>query len=544
MRNGEAVTLTPKALEALVMLVQKQGRLVEKEDLMAALWPDTFVEEANLAHHIWRLRRALNDKKRESYIETIPKRGYRFVASVSKREGSLAVLPFQSLTELADPALQVGMADGIISRLSNLRELTVRPTSAVLKYTGNLEDLSAIGRELQVDSILAGTIQRGGDRLRLSVQLIRVEDGRSTWAEQFDENATDIFSLQDALSEKVARALAIRLTGNELTRMRQNHSADTEAYQSYLKGRYKMYMGAEGAIKAVEFFQDCIGRDPNFAPAYAAMANAYSILGFMGVGAERPGDQFEKARAASMKAIELDDSLADAHTSLGNVFFSYDWKWDAAEKEFKRAIELNPNSSEAHHLYSQYLMAMTRWNEALAEIRRAHELDPLSLMINFRYGLCLALMGREDEALTQYRKTLDIDSMTGGSGSHWGIAMVHLKRRQFMEAIRELEAARQADPRPSWRLLNLAEAYGRAGKRKEASALLSQILQMQETEWISPTALAMVYAALGDSEQAFRWWNKAIDERETYVIYIKAMDVGDLRADSRYTKLLERIGLA
>ena len=624
LREGETVTLTPKALEALVLLVRKPGRLIEKEELIASLWPDTFVEEANLAHHIWRLRKALDDTKDdESYIETVPKRGYRFVADVTELTeeadvlgqtvqesaaepeveanlpiatrsesdaveapatrtrfraiaiaaiilafltGSLAflkyaksnslpafdqspirtlaVLPFKPLTdENADPSLQLGMADGVITRLSNLKELTVRPTSAVARYTERIADLSAVGRELKVDSVLDGTIQRAGDRLRISVQLIRSEDGKPIWAEHFDERATDILALQDSVSERVARALAIKLTGSESTRLQQHYTPDVEAYQSYLKGRYQMNMATEGALKAVASFQDAIDKDPNFALAYTGLADAYSLLGFIGIGASSPGEQFDKARAAATKALELDDSLADAHTQLANVLFSYDWKWEAAEREFKHAIELNPNSAEAHHLYSEFLQAMTRWDEGLAEIKRAQELDPLSLAINFHYALCLSTMGRDDEALEQYRKTLDIDPNTGASGSHWGIAMVYQKRGMFDEAIHELELAQQADPRPSFRMVNLAQAYARAGKRKEALSYLNQALQIQKTGWVSPSALAMVYDALGDNDQAFAWWNKAIDEREASVVYLKAMPMGDIRKDPRYKDLLKRAGL-
>jgi TolB-like protein/Flp pilus assembly protein TadD len=468
----------------------------------------------------------------------------RFQESVQPPITSLAVLPFKPLTgESADPSLQLGMADGVITRLSNLKELTVRPTSAVSRYIEQTADLAAVGRELKVDSVLDGTIQRAGDRLRISVQLIRSLDGKPIWAEHFDERATDIFALQDSLSERVARALAIKLTGNESTRLQQHYTADIEAYQSYLKGRYQMNMATEGALKAVASFQNAIDRDPNFALAYTGLADAYSLLGFVGIGTDSPGEQFNKARAAATRALELDDSLADAHTQLANVLFSYDWKWEEAEREFKYAIELNPNSAQAHHLYSEYLQAMTRWDEGLEEIKRAHELDPLSLPINFHYALCLSTMGRDDEALEQYRKTLDIDPNTGASGSHWGIAMIYLKREAFDDAIRELELAQQADPRPSFRALNLAQAYARAGRRKEAMSNLGQILQIQKTSWVSPSGLAMVYDALGDKDQAVAWWNKAIDEREASVVYLKAMPIGDIRKDPRYLDLLKRVGL-
>jgi DNA-binding winged helix-turn-helix (wHTH) protein/TolB-like protein len=633
LRGGEVLTLTPKAFEALVLLVENRGHLLEKEELMKALWPDTFVEEANLAHHIWRLRRVLEDTKDdERYIETVPKRGYRFVASVTaiddhavsaiierhtitrlvaERETerdsdslqpvridaspgaqqwfainirtlvgatvgvavllasalyltsrgvssavnspptspitTLAVLPFKPLTnETSDPSLELGMADALITRLSNLKELTVRPTSAVTKYSSANEDLSKVGHELRVESVLIGRVQRVSDRIRVTVQLIRTDAGKPLWADTFDERSNDIFALEDSLSHKLARALALRLTAAETSRMQQHYTNNIEAYQAYLKGRYQMNQAAEGAFKAVASFEEAIQKDPKFALAYAGLADVHFFFAFAGFGP--PGEQINKSKAAALKALELDDSLAEAHISLANILVGYDWKWTEAEREFKRALELNPNSAEAHHSYSNYLQAMTRFDEGLAEIKRAEELDPLSLGINFHHGLCLFAMGRPDEALVQYRKTLDIDSSTGAMGSHWGIAIVYEERRMYEEAIRELEEAKRLDPRPKWRMTGLVEAYALAGRRKEASDMLAQLLELRKQEFVSPFAIAIgqIYAALGDLDQAFAWFNKAIDERESIVVALKAMKPSlqkSVLEDPRYALLLQRVGL-
>ena len=630
LRNGESVTLTPKAFEALVFLIERRGHLIEKEELMRALWPDTFVEEANLAHHVWRLRKVLEENKDgERYIETVPKRGYRFVAPireveqgpdlvveqhtitrlVAERETesdtslavgypsqvitarksvgvdsrfvllsvvavlilgvttfaylklrnstrvaasapvgspitSLAVLPFKPLTsDSSDPSLEVGMADALITRLSNLKELTVRPTSAVMKYSSPTEDLARVGKELRVESVLDGRVQRSGDRIRVTVQLIRSEDGKPLWAERFDEKFTDIFSLEDSLSAKVTQALALRLNGTDASKLSQHYTANIEAYESYLKGRFQMNMAAEGALKAVASYQQAIEKDPRFPLAYAGLADAYSTLGFMGLGAKTPGEQFNKAKAEALKALELDSSLAEAHSALANVLFSYDWNWTEAEKEFKRAIELNPNLAEARHGYSEYLQAMARFDEALVEIKRAQELDPLSVNINFHYGLCLFAMGRDDEALEQYRKTLDIDSTTGASGSHWGIAVIYEKRRMYDEAIRELEEAQRLDPRPSWRLVNLAEAYALRGDRDKATRMLNDLLKMRTQQFVSPTSIARIYVALGDKDQAFKWFEIAYSERETVLTFLKVVNLGELRSDERYQSLLRRMNL-
>src|SRR5215831_5142098 len=632
LREGNPVTLTPKAFEALVLLVERQGHLIEKEELMKSLWPDTFVEEANLAHHVWRLRKALEDSKEVAqYIETVPKRGYRFIAPVKIIENStpalvveehtvtrvvaeretedsldavsssaivigsrsrisittgtiviaacllvlvaafayvrfgikgtttpdgagairtLAVLPFKPLTpDNSDASLELGMADALITRLSNLKELTVRPTSAVIKYTAPNSDLAGIGHELNVQTVLDGRVQRAGDRMRVTVQLVRTADGKPLWAEQFDEKSADIFALEDSLSQKVARALALQLTVAETSRIQQHYTNNIEAYHAYLRGRYQMNQAAAGALQAEGSFEEAIQKDPRFALAYAGLADAHSALAFMGLGSGTPGEELMKAKDAALKALELDDSLAEAHNSLANLLFSNEWKWTEAEREFKRAIELNPNLAEAHHWYSEYLQAMTRSDEALAEIKRAQELDPLSLTINFHYGLCLFGMGRHEEALAQFRRTLDIDPTTGGQGSHWGIAMVYQRRGMYDEAIRELEEARRLDPRPSWRLTGDAEAYALAGRRTEALAMLAQILEARKHQYVSPFAIGQIYAALGDKDQAFVWMNKAIDEREVIVVYLRAMGLSEpslssLRDDPRFQLLLQRVGLS
>ena len=628
LRNDEAVTLTPKAFEALVILVENQGHLIEKEDLMKALWPDTFVDEANLAHHVWRLRKALEDSKDGGrYIETVPKRGYRFVAPVKSLDGltteaiveqhtitrlvleretedegeyveptldapshrrktfsgnkttalvtglcvvallagtaylkfrsdstplkaaassptTLAVLPFKPLNgESGDAALAMGMTDALITRLSNVKELTVRPTSAVMKYSSADGDSLIAARELRVESVLDGRVQRADDRIRITVQLIQ-SDGKPLWAETFDENYSNLFALEDSLSQKVARALALRLNPAEASRIQQHYTNNIEAYNSYLRGRYQMNLAAEGAIKAAASFKEAIDKDPKFALAYAGLADAHSALGFMGIDLKTPGEQFIKAKAAALKALELDDSLADAHVSLANVLFSYEWNWPEAEKEFKRAIELNPNLAEAHHWYSGYLQAMTRWDEALAEIKRAQELNPLSLTICFHYGLCLFGMGHDEEALVQYRRALDMDPTTGASGSNWGIAMIYVKRGMYEEAIREIEEANRKDPRPAFRLAEIAEFYARAGKRKEAEEKLEQLLRLRKEQFVSPISLAGIYGALGEKDRAFYWLNTAIDEKEILVVYLRAMELGDLRADPRYQLALHRVGLS
>lgn len=627
LREDQTLTLTPKAFEALVFLIERRGHLVEKEELMKALWPDTFVEEANLAHHVWRLRKVLEeDKNGERYIETIPKRGYRFVAPVVELDTfdprvqveqhtitrlvaehetiqedeavvvsesssrvlrpqlfswktplilislvlalslsvlllkgkvsssanspansvpikSLAVLPFKPLvTGSNDGSLELGMADAVITRLSNLKELSVRPTSSVMKFASPTDDLARVGRELQVEAVLDGRIQRSQDRIRVTTQLIRSADGKTLWAGSFDEKFTDIFALEDSLSAKVASALTIRLTEDDTSRIRQHHTDNIEAYEAYLKGRYQANMAAEGVLKGLTSYQEAIDKDPNYASAYAGLADTYSAMAFMGLG--NPSENFSKAKTAASKALELDNSLAEVHVAFANILFNHDWDWNAAEREYKKAIELNDNLAEAHHWYSEYLQAMGRFDEGLTEIKRAQQLDPLSININFHYGLCLFGMGRDEEALVQYRKTIDIDESTGASGSHWGIAMIYQKRGMHEDAIRELELAMKFDPRPTFRLTGLAQAYAAKGDKIKANEMLKQILEIRKKSYVSPMSIALIYSTLGDNDEAFKWLDRAYNERESVMAYLRTVPVGSLRSDPRFNELLRRMNLA
>lgn len=461
---------------------------------MSEVWPDSFVSEASLTQNISVLRRALGEGANgEQFIQTIPKRGYVFTASVrevqdedtkiivetdspvfraagenengalthhgaaltaetdvgqkpgltedgrhigsrrtqgatllaicgallvltlafaplwisSRRTGmdknevrSLAVLPFKHVSgEGADEALELGMADALIARLSHIRQISVRPTRAILKYTERGQDLLDAGRALGVDAVLDGTVQKSDDRVRVTVQLVSVRDGKHLWSETFDEQWTNIFALQDAVSNQVARSLALQITTEEREQIAKRHTRNTEAYEAYLKGRYFWNQRTpEGFKKGIEYFQQAIDIDPIYAQAYAGLADSYALLGVMG---GVPGKEvYPKAKAAALKALEIDDTLGEAHASLAVIKFWYEWDFEGAEREFKRAIELNPNHSTAHHWYAFYLATGAgRPEEAIAEIKRAQELDPLSLIISTDVGSIYVYAGRYDEAI-------------------------------------------------------------------------------------------------------------------------------------------------
>lgn len=436
LRDGEPILLPPKAFDTLLVLVANCGRILKKDDLMKAVWPETLVEENNLSQYVSALRKALGDDPNgHRYIETVPRLGFRFVARVieagearaggfarapesARGEGapvrSIAVLPFKYLGGAGgDEYLGLGIADAIITRLSNLRQIVVRPTSSVRKYAGTAQDPLVAGRELRVEAVLEGNIQRAGNRIRATVQLISVRHEAPLWAEKFDVEFRDIFTVEDATSEQVARALILKLTREERELLAKRYTADSEAYQLYLKGRYNWNKRSQGGLRtASSYFQQAIDKDPSYALAYAGLADCHNLHSYY--GELPPRESFPKAKAASIKALEIDDGLAEAHTSLAFVRAWYDWDWPAAESEFQRALELNPNYATAHHWYALFLTAMERAGEALEEIQLAHEIDPLSLPINRDVGLVYHRARQCDRAIEQYLETIELDPRFAG----------------------------------------------------------------------------------------------------------------------------------
>ncbi len=634
LRNDEVVQITPKAFETLVLLVERAGRLIEKEELLQTLWPDTFVEEANLTHHVWRLRKTLEESKDgEKYIETIPKRGYRFVGVVripddfcaeasgqeqnvsemvalsdrdsdseslpnthfeipsaifepgviekvdrkrllylglvcilflgaastlayfrlvsnrsnqSVQDGnpshkSLAVLPFKPLNpENSDASLEFGITDALITRLSNLKDISVRPTRSVLKYSSDTLDVAAAGRTLRVESVLDGRVQHLGDRVRITVQLIRSEDGKTLWAETFDEKFTDIFTIEDSLSAKLARTLALKLTGTDAIQMNRHYTDNLEAYQSFQLARYQMNkVGIAGLTKAIAAFEQATAKDPGFALAYAGLADAHTALAFSSLGSATPEGEFNKAKAAASKALEIDEGLAEVHSALGNIALQYDWDWPTAEKELKRAVELNPNLAEAHHVYSEYLQAMGRFDDGLREIVLAQALDPLSEIINFHHGLCL-VGAREDEAIDQFKKTLELEP--NSPAAHWGLGFVYERQKKYDAAISEFELVLRLDPRPSFRLANLARAYALAGKRDRAEELLNQLLTIRKDGFVSSVSLAEVYSAFGDDDLVFENLERAYADKESLMPFVRLLGWSpSVLQDPRYHELIGRM---
>jgi TolB-like protein len=455
---------------------------------------------------------------------------------------SIAVLPFRPLlAESRDEALELGMADTLINKLSNIRQVTVRPLSAVRKYTSLEQDAAAAGREQRVDAVLDGNIQRSGTKIRVTVRLVRVADGREIWTEQFDEQFTDIFSVQDSVSSKVSGVLAVALTGEEKELLTKRQTTDVEAYQLYLMGRYHLNrLTDEGLRKGLDYFQRAIDKDPKYALAYAGLADAYISLGDF--DALPPKETFPQAKQAAAQALKLDENLAEAHVSLATARFLYDWDWTGPEDEYRRAIAINPSYSDAHQMYSYYLSGRGRFDEALREMQRAQELDPLSLAKITAVGEVLYMARRNDEAILAFQKTLEMDPNFGFA--HWALGRAYAEKGMYEQAIASFQKAIPLSGDSPDEPAELGRAYARSGRKTEARKIADDLKEQSKRRYIAPCVVASLYAALGEKDQAFVWLDKAYEAHDFILVLLKVEPMFDnLRSDPRFTVLLKRVGL-
>ncbi|MBD0371777.1 MAG: tetratricopeptide repeat protein [Pyrinomonadaceae bacterium] len=453
------------------------------------------------------------------------------------RRPSIAVLPFKSLNN--DPTndyLGTGMTDTLIAKLSNIRQISVRPTSSVIKYAGRSQDAQAIGRELGVDSVLEGTIQKAGDRVRVTVQLVNVQDRNPLWAKSFDEEITDIFAVQDTISSQVAQTMLVRLNGYDRKQLSKRETENVEAYQEYLRGRYFWNKRDEAGLKkSVEHFQHAIELDPNYGAAYAGLADAYTIIANYSIKPYDRDETFQRGKALALKAIDVDEALAEAHTSLAFIKAFYEQDDSGAETEFRRALELNPNYATAHHWYSEFLVMRGREQESMTEIKRAQELDPLSPVINVTLGEHLYYGRRYDEAITHLRKTLEISPDFAQASYILGLALE--QKGMYKEAISALRKAKESTKLdPSVPSSALGHVYALTGQKGEARKILGELLSTDDP---APYSIGMIYQGLGEKEQAIGWLRK-IKSKEGMLQMLLRDDprLDSLRSDQRFQELL------
>jgi len=641
LRGEDVVPLTPKAFEMLLVLLESSGRVLTKEELMKRVWPDSFVEEANLSHNIYKLREALGEgRSGQKYIETLPRRGYRFVATVTEagheqaaeqqlsieehtrahvvieeedershtigkarelaatnskalaagpreertREWkvrpailavacvllaglavgtyqiwknstrpsaaamvarSIAVLPFKPLV-LAnrDPALELGMTDALITKLSNLREVVVRPTSAVLKYNDPAQDPLAAGREQGVDVLLDGKVQRAGDRVRVTVQLVRVSDGVALWGREFDESFTNIFSVQNSISEQVARALTLHLSSDEQKRLTNRYTENIEAYQLYLQGRHFMEKRTpEDLRRALNYYQQAIDVDANYALAYSGLAYAYHLLSFY--GGLPPEEAYPPAKRAALRALELDPALPEAYTALARIKEGYEHDEAGAGEDYRRAIEINPSHASARRAYSAYLLRAGRIDEALREAQKAQEIDPLLLIANANLAEIFYYAHQWDQTLKYMRRVREIDP--GFQKRYVGnyLYLTYMRKKMYEDAILE-NAKRLSDragpEKEAEAVAALREAYRVSGERGIWQKQIELADKQQKGDPDLPFFMAEAHAHLGDKDQTMAWLNKAADQKHPAIPPINYdPDYESLHSDPRFAELVRRV---
>lgn len=615
--DGQPVSLTPKAFDLLLALIDRSGHLVEKDELLKIVWPGSFIEEGNLAVTISLLRKALNDDRgHHRYIETVSKRGYRFVAEVKRLDdsalviastkdseepkvqtvlpqlnlpspgewnerskkkwfgflvfaalaisllaliavgltrhkgnsktpegpviSSLAVLPFQTLgINSPDKFLELGMADAVITRLANTGRITVRPTSAIQQYAGTHLSPQQVGHEQGVDAVLDGRIQRDADRVRVTVQLIRVQDGVQLWADTFDRKFTDVFALEDALADMAAQSIRLKLTGAETLRFTKRSTENPAAYEAYMKGRYFWNKRTDSGLKkGLDYFQQAIKLDPGFAEAYVGVADSYAMLGLYAV--IPPAEAFPAAKDAGTRALQMDDSLATAHATLGFINFYYDWNVSVADNEFRRALEENPHYAMAHSWYGESLAAKGRYSEAVVEAQRALQDDPLSMIVSSNAGWTFALAGQYDRSIETLKKAIEIDPAF--PRTHFRLAEVYEQRGQYGLAIPEFEQAVLLSGGDPYYEGSLGHAYGASGNSDQALDLLQNLQARPARQYVPPYAIALVYAGLGEKDQAFRWLQKAVEDRSTPMVFFRSdPELAGLRSDPRFAPLAQLV---
>lgn len=480
----------------------------------------------------------------QGYVETIPNADYQFVAPVRKVNDislihSISVLPFKNLgSQSDDNFLGVAMADALITKLSNIKEVITRPTSAVLKYTQQAEDPLLAGRELNTDAVLDGSIQRYEDRIRVTVQFLSVTDGAPLWANQFDEQFTNVFALQDSISEKVLQILTLKLTGEQKKLIAKRYTENTEAYQSYLKGRYFWNKRDPGSLqKAIEFFKQAIQKDSNYAVAYSGLADCHTLLVLYGVSPTvKP---MAEAKAAAERAVALDDTLAEARTSIAYVNAIHYWDWLKSGREFRRAIELNYGYSTAHHWYGIFLLMQGRIEEALGELALAQNYDPLSLGINTDIGLAFYYARQYERAVEQYLSTIELDK--DFLRAYWSLGQSYVQVGMFDEAIAAFKKASLLSDHPL-SLGFLGHAYGLSGRRSEALGILAELREIANKCYVSPYFITLIYIGLRDNDQALIWLRKVFEDRFWVLAFLRTDPTFDpLRTDERFWTFVQEV---
>jgi len=472
--------------------------------------------------------------------KVLPKKEAAPAASAKK---SIAVLPFEDLSQAKNNEyLCDGISETLINALTNIEGLWVPARTSAFFFKGKTQDIREIGQKLGVDNVLEGSVQVAGDNLRVTARISNVQDGRQVWSEIYNRKMADMFSIQDDIAKAIVTALKIKILGEKSAPLVKNYTENLEAYSLYLQGRnFWNKRAAPDLLESIEYFEKALEIDPNYALAYAGLGDAYYILGNNGIWP--PEKAYTEAKAAVLKALEIDDTLAEAHASLAGIIEEYDWDFVGAEKEFKLAIELNPGYATAHQFYGYYLSNLGRHEEAIKEIRIARNLDPLSPRISANVGLFLYFARRYDQAVEELKKALEVDS--NHAATYWFLGWAYDAMGKYEDALRCHKRANELIGIPMGEGPNIASCYAHMGKREEAREILNSLIEFSRTNYFPSTAIAWPFSALGEKDQAFAWLDKACQERDPFLLmYLRNVHLFDpLRSDPRYEELLRKIGL-
>ena len=554
-RDGAPISLTPKTFDLLVVLVENAGRLVEKDVLLRTVWPDVAVEEGNLTKGVFTLRQVFDTGAEHGFIETVPKRGYRFTAPVSapatpasspsstpspqpaSPENSIAVMPFTDMSAARDHEYFCeGMSEEIINALGRVPDVRVASYTSSLRLRGKAIDPQTVGRELNVCWLLEGSVRRSGEMVRIAVQLVRADDGFSAWSGRFDRKLDDIFSVQDDIARMIAQTLTPRVAGTTGPLITSTTS-NTEAYSLYLEGRY-LWNKRPGDVvwQAIDRFERAISIDPSFAPAHAALAGVYGTLGAWEFGVLPPADALAKAKAAAQRALKLDPQLAAGHTSIGYTTLHFDWNPDQACREFDQAIALNPVWVDAHHWHSHALCAAGRFQESLAACRQIVQLDPLNPLMHAHVAWHHYMARDYAEALMQAEKVVRMEP-----GFHWGHffagwALERLGRGD--DAVATLKDAVRCSSNNPVMLAGLGHALAATQDRRAALVVVRDLERLRGTKGLFAYEIAVIHAARGDTDVAFEWLSRAVQERSGWIAYLpRDPRLDALHGDARFGRL-------
>jgi TolB-like protein len=552
LRHGVKVRLQEQPFQMLAVLLERPGEVVTREELRRRLWPGgMFVDfEQSLATAVKKLRRALADSAAHpKFIETLPRRGYRFIATLEAeaRAGKpiVAVLPFDNLTgDAGQEYFSDGMTEEMIARLGRLhpQRLGVIARASAIRYKNTDKDIDQIGRELGADYVLKGSVRGAGERVRVSAELIQVKDRTHLWAERFEGDGANVPAFHGEIVRHIARSLQVDLLPAKRAAMVGASSANPQAHGAFLKGRYCLNKGtAEGVQSAIAHFEEATSRDSRYAVAHAGLAVALDLADHFRV---LPGRQaFPRAKAAAIKALELNDSLPEAHNALAFATHSFDWDWAGAEQAYQRAIALNPNFATARHWHGFYLGMLGRVDEALAEIRRAQKLNPLSIIIRTHLGLMLYRGRRYDEAIEQLQQTLEMEP--DFAAAHYFLAWAYGQKGMYEETVAHLQRALVVSPGSPDRVGALGHAHAVFKRKEQAVKALEELHKLAKWRFVSAFDFAIIYVGLGEADQAFQWLERACEERSfSMLLSLKAEPRLDwLRADARFQSLVRRVGL-